>query len=419
MTSRVNGRRAARPLPFERLQRQARRLQWLAVALLATIVVVPALVSIAFALRELDRETMRHARHLAFVVTADIRHGGLRVEHLRALLDDAIVREGTSAIDLIGQDGRRIFRIGTEGTRDLVHADVRLPDAAAPAAELRVTADSGGLVARSVRIFAVHLLVATALAAAVYRLPMRSLRHAIDEVEATHVQLLHSAKLVAIGEIYAGLAHEINNPLGIILSRVRLMLGGAAERKLTDDLVRDLTMVERHGNRIAQIVRSLLTFSRKTSFELRETDLNAVVQDAVALVEAPFAKQGIRVTTTLDPHLSAVRGSRDHLQQVVLNLLTNARDAMPDGGTIAVRTYGGPGVVVAEVEDGGTGMTPDVQARVFEPFFTTKREGRGTGLGLSVSHSIVSAHGGDIEVESEAGDGARFRFTLPAVDGRR
>jgi signal transduction histidine kinase len=247
---------------------------------------------------------------------------------------------------------------------------------------------------------------------------MRSLRNAINEVERTHVELLHSAKLGAVGEMYAGLAHEINNPLGILLSRVRLMLGAASQRNFNGELIRDLEMIDRHGSRIAEIVRSLLAFSRKTAFELGDTDVNAVVQETLALVEKPFGKHGVKVLSTLDPRLPSVLGSRDHLQQVFLNLLTNARDAMPSGGTVTVRTYRANGHVVAEVEDTGVGMPEDVADRVFEPFFTTKQREHGTGLGLSVSQSILSAHGGHVEVESEPGQGALFRVTLPIRKGR-
>jgi signal transduction histidine kinase len=218
--------------------------------------------------------------------------------------------------------------------------------------------------------------------------------------------------------MYAGLAHEINNPLGILLSRVRLMLGAASQRNFNGDLIRDLEMIDRHGSRIAEIVRSLLAFSRKTAFELGDTDVNGVVQETLALVEKPFGKHGVKVLSTLDPRLPSVLGSRDHLQQVFLNLLTNARDAMPSGGTVTVRTYRDNGNVVAEVEDTGVGMPEDVADRVFEPFFTTKQREHGTGLGLSVSQSILSAHGGHVEVESEPGQGALFRVTLPIRKGR-
>jgi signal transduction histidine kinase len=135
-------------------------------------------------------------------------------------------------------------------------------------------------------------------------------------------------------------------------------------------------------------------------------------------VGGPFARHGIQIETALDPALPPVLGSQDHLQQVFVNLLNNARDAMPDGGGITLRTYRRNGVVVAEVEDRGHGVPPEIRDRIFEPFFTTKQTGHGTGLGLSVSYGIVSAHGGTIEVDSPLGRGACFRLTLP-VGGPR
>ncbi|MBI1735364.1 MAG: two-component sensor histidine kinase [Candidatus Rokubacteria bacterium] len=379
------------------------------------VIILPPSLSTLYALQQLQHETEHHATLLGFVVAMEARRPAPSLERVETVLRADARLSGFTKISVIGRDGEPLLRIGEMGTGwRRTHVTVRLPESAAPFTEVRVEGDAGAVVSRGLRVLAIHLFVAAVLAFAVYRLPLRSLRHAIDEVKTTQVQLQHSAKLVAIGEIYAGLAHEINNPLGIILSRVRLMRAGAGQRQITEELARDLEMIERHGSRIAQTVRSLLAFSRKTPFELGPTDLNEVVQDAVALVQRPFARQAVTVVSELEPRLPSVRGSRDHLQQVFLNLLTNARDAMPDGGMVTVRTYARNGTVVGEVQDAGTGMPPEVQARVFEPFFTTKREGHGTGLGLSVSANIVSAHGGEIAVESAPGHGACFRVRLPA-----
>ena len=125
--------------------------------------------------------------------------------------------------------------------------------------------------------------------------------------------------------------------------------------------------------------------------------MNAIIGELVALVECPFAKQGIRIQTLLDSPLPRVRASADHLQQAFLNMLYNARDAMPKGGIITLRTFVNGSNLVTEIRDTGSGMSSEVQGRVFEPFFTTKDVGKGTGLGLSVSHGIVRAHGGDIQ----------------------
>jgi signal transduction histidine kinase len=141
--------------------------------------------------------------------------------------------------------------------------------------------------------------------------------------------------------------------------------------------------------------------------------VNGVIGETVALVEPLFARQGIGVQLFLDRSLPRVRASAQHLQQVFLNLVNNAHDAMPDGGTLTLRTYRDGSSLVAEVRDTGRGIPPEIQPRVFEPFFTTKDVGKGTGLGLAVSYGIVRAHGGDLTVESRQGDGAVFRVILP------
>jgi len=152
------------------------------------------------------------------------------------------------------------------------------------------------------------------------------------------------------------------------------------------------------------------------SMETRARTLERVltlVRPGGVLVLDDAHKQGIRIQSLLDSPLPRVRASADHLQQAFLNMLNNARDAMPDGGTATLQTYVNGSNLVVEIRDTGGGMSSEVQARVFEPFFTTKAVGRGTGLGLSVSHGIVCAHGGGIGIESSPGKGATFRVTLP------
>jgi signal transduction histidine kinase len=407
------------PSPFYRLQAQARRLQWHSAILVGTVAILPAVISIMFAVGQLRRDTERHARHLALLIVAEAERSGAPIQRVSTLLRGDAAVGGLAGVTLLDDRGTALMRLGyPERSLGFMRTDLALPAVAAPLAVLRVEGDDVKLVTHAGRVVGIHLLVAALLAIGVYKVPMRSLRNAINEVETTHIELLHSAKLGAVGEMYAGLAHEINNPLGILLSRVRLMLGAATQRHFNAELIRDLEMIDRHGSRIAEIVRSLLAFSRKTAFELRDTDVNAVVQETVALVEKPFGKHGIKVLSALDARLPSVLGSRDHLQQVFLNLLTNARDAMPSGGTVTVRTYRDNGHVVAEVEDTGVGMPQDVAERVFEPFFTTKQREHGTGLGLSVTQSILAAHGGHVEVESEPGEGALFRVTLPVRKAR-
>jgi two-component system NtrC family sensor kinase len=238
-------------------------------------------------------------------------------------------------------------------------------------------------------------------------------------LEMTQAQLIHSEKMSALGEIYAGLTHEINNPLGIMIGKLELALKMAKERQLPAELTRDLEIVTRNGLRISELVRSLLIFSRKSTLSFTETALNHVIAEVVELVDKPYAKQHIQIERRFDPKLPYCHGSAGHLHQVFLGLLNNARDAMPQGGTITLRTYVNSHFLIAEVEDTGTGMSPDVKARIFEPFFTTKGVGKGTGLGLSVAYGIIKTHGGDITVESTPGKGSLFRLMLPIEEPRQ
>jgi two-component system NtrC family sensor kinase len=138
-----------------------------------------------------------------------------------------------------------------------------------------------------------------------------------------------------------------------------------------------------------------------------------VIEDVAKLVERPFAKHNIQIRFLLEPALPSLRASPHHLQQVFMNLLNNARDAMPEGGVITLRTSRVDGYLMAEVEDTGAGIADEDRQRVFEPFFTPKGVGKGTGLGLSVSYGIIRAHGGNIDVRSKPGNGALFRISLP------
>jgi len=353
---------------------------------------------------------------VAMLIHMGATEWGLDMEQIMTDSRREIQAHGIVYVQLLGRGGDELFRHGQESDSIFpTKASVRLPPTAAPYEELKIEINVGALPTRVVRVLGVHMLVGALLVLVIYHRPFLALRRAIDELEATEAQLMHTERLSAIGEMYASLTHEINNPLGIMLIRVKLMLAAAREGQSPLDLERDLEMIERNCARIAEIVRSLLTFTRKTSFEPVETNLNGVVMEVVDLVEKPLEKQGIKIHRVLGPTLPNVRASAHHLQQVFMNLLNNARDAMPQGGIITLRTFREEGRLVAEVQDTGTGIAPKVKERLFEPFFTTKGVGQGTGLGLSVSYGIISAHGGDIEVESEPGQGSLFRLTLPLI----
>jgi signal transduction histidine kinase len=228
-----------------------------------------------------------------------------------------------------------------------------------------------------------------------------------------------SEKLAALGTLAAGLAHELNNPIGVISSRIEIMLLDAEAQPIHGRLAEDLRVLHRHAQRVARIAQGLLSFSRQSSGLHGPVDLNHLVEETLLLVERPIAKQGVTVTRRLAPDLPALWGDGNTLQQVVLNLLTNARDAVGTTGEITVETSraaGGSGAVCLVVRDTGPGIPPEALPRIFDPFFTTKADG--TGLGLSISYGIVRDHHGTLDVESREGEGTTFTLTFPVSDAR-
>ena len=224
-------------------------------------------------------------------------------------------------------------------------------------------------------------------------------------------QLVHSERLSAIGELVAGVAHEINNPLQTIVGSVELMLDDRPDAVNR----RDLEVVRREAARAGQIVRNLLTFVRRGTPDRARADLNQIVRSTVELRRFHLEQHNIAIRANYDPAFLAVLVNRDEIQQVILNLLLNAEQAIVKanrGGSIEISTLTDGDHHAVEVVDSGPGIGAEMRGRVFEPFFTTKDVGEGTGLGLSISHGIASAHGGILELrDSEAG--ARFRLSLP------
>ena len=222
-------------------------------------------------------------------------------------------------------------------------------------------------------------------------------------------------KLAGLGTLAAGVAHELNNPIGVITSRIELMLLDAETRPLPADLREDLEVLHRHAQRVARISQNLLSFARQAPRERRPVDLNQVVEDTLLLAEKAVARTGVTITRRLATSLPPLLGDPNALEQVILNLLTNARDALGGTGEIVVETQAavdGHGVRLV-VHDSGPGIPPDVLPRVFDPFFTTKSEG--TGLGLSISYGIVRDHDGTVDVQTGEGRGTRFVLTFPAA----
>ena len=222
-------------------------------------------------------------------------------------------------------------------------------------------------------------------------------------------------KLAALATLSAGIAHELNNPIGIISTRIELMLQDAESQPMSVELTEDLQVLHRNIQRVIRIAKGLLSFARQSQEQQRLVAMNAVVEETLLLVGKQLSQDGIRLSADLAPNLGTIWGDPDALQQVVTNLLLNARDAMPRGGDLRVETRPDPhrdGWVLLEIADTGDGMPPERLERIWEPFYTTKTTG--TGLGLSVSHRIIQEHHGAVDVISEVGRGTIFTLRFPS-----
>jgi len=225
-------------------------------------------------------------------------------------------------------------------------------------------------------------------------------------------QMRQSEKLAAVGELVAGVAHEVNNPLAGISAFAQLL----QEEPLTPEQREAVEMIKKEADRAVGVIRDLLTFARKSGPRSVVVDVNALLQQTLRLRQYGLRTAGVETVLELQPNLQPLHGDDRQLQQVLLNLIVNAEHAMVNvtHRTLRLRTANAGPRVVIEVSDNGVGMSSELQARIFEPFFTTKGEGKGTGLGLSVSYGIVHSHGGTISVESAPDSGSTFRVTLPA-----
>lgn len=239
----------------------------------------------------------------------------------------------------------------------------------------------------------------------------------IEEVRRTQAQLVQSAKLAAIGELAANVAHEINNPLTGILMNVSLALEAAADAPEAPAAT-ELQVIQDEALRAREIVRNLLDFARQTATRQEPVDLNAILDQTLALVSRYLESNRVRVRCDFAPHLPPVSADANQLKQVLLNLINNAIQAMPEGGELSLVTAYDRNAVAVRVSDTGIGIPPEHLGRVFEPFFSTKEDVKGTGLGLSVSHGIIAQHGGTIGVSSEVGRGTTFRVALPVATSR-
>lgn len=240
----------------------------------------------------------------------------------------------------------------------------------------------------------------------------------ITERKRVQSKMVQAEKLAAVGELAGHVAHEVNNPVGIISAKTRLLLANRRP-EFSDRIGAELVKITDLADRVADLVGRLLSYCRTSPSARVPTDVGSPVREAVSLVADRARKTGVRLEECLDASLPRIRGNAGELQQVVLNLLLNALDATPEGGRVVVSTRPEPGGwVKIEVHDTGAGVPAELRATMFEPFVTSKPAGRGTGLGLSVCDGLVRSHGGWIEADSEVGGGTCVAIVLPVDDGR-
>lgn len=234
----------------------------------------------------------------------------------------------------------------------------------------------------------------------------------IEQRRQMQKQMAQADKLASIGELSSGIAHEINNPLGIILGYTQLLL---RSENRDSDRFNDLKTIEKHVQSCKAIVENLLNFARTSSPEKDMLNIHTVIDDVIGFMRHHSNLENIHIQTVFDDGIPPVLMDEKKIKQVLINLLMNAIHAVERKGTIKITTRPNPSAnrVMVEVADNGHGIQEDDLQRIFDPFFTTKPTGEGTGLGLSVSYGIIRGHGGNITVKSDPGQGAAFTFTLP------
>jgi signal transduction histidine kinase len=252
---------------------------------------------------------------------------------------------------------------------------------------------------------------------------LESLELANKKLKETQEELIRSEKLASIGRFAAGVAHEVGNPLGSILGYTSLLASEGIDKETGKDY---LKRIEKEIERINRIVRELLNYARPTKFEIKEVEVNQIIENTLSLLSYQKSFKNIETRLEFQPHLPPIQGDESQLSQVFMNIILNAVDAMPQGGTLRIKTEEcivgngfstkfseGDRLVRIKFSDTGIGIKQEDLKKIFDPFFTTKDPDKGTGLGLSVSLRIVESLGGEIKVESEPGKGSTFEVYFP------
>ena len=238
----------------------------------------------------------------------------------------------------------------------------------------------------------------------------RKMADDIEQLRQLNEQLIRTEKLAAMGTLAAGVAHEVNNPLASISSLIQMM---QSKQNLDEETTDKLKLISTQIGRITQVTRDMMDFARIRPAAKSLVDINASLETALRLASFDKSFQKLQLKKSFTENLPQVLADTDQLQQVFLNLFLNARDAMPSGGKLFIKTFPKENNIQIEISDNGTGIDKKNLKQVFDPFFTTKPTGKGTGLGLAVCYGIITAHGGEIEVSENNGQGTRFVILLP------
>jgi PAS domain S-box-containing protein len=248
----------------------------------------------------------------------------------------------------------------------------------------------------------------------------------ITDRKRTEAELIRAEKLASVGQLAAGVAHEVNNPLAGILVYIKLLLKKYEQNKLqTEETKKQLEKIAKETERCSRIIKNLLDFSRQTEVSLRPVDINKVVEATFSIIGHQISLEDIKVEKKLGMSLPLIRVDFDQIQQALMNIILNAAQAMPNGGDLTITTSVTRGVKIGDstrdairvdISDTGVGIPKENLGKLFTPFFTTKGKGEGVGLGLSVVHGIIERHHGKIEIESDPGTGTTFSIYLGIID---